>query len=799
MSNAVSRPTRRRFLTLGRNLGVSLGVGGLVSSCGGGTSAPVPPPARPAGLPPNIVLFVVDDLGAADCGVCGSSFYRTPAMDRMVREGLRFTHGYSPSPLCSSSRAAILTGKTPHRLGITGAIDCRTDCIPVDRPGLDATAAGWQRVVTPSYLTQMPLEERTLAEYLRDAGYATAHIGKWHLGGSAFSAGAQGFDTVIGGGDEPAPASHYSPFGVANIANDAPGEYLTDRLTRDSETFIRAQANRPFLLSMSHYGVHVPLQGPTDLTTEYAARRDPRSAQQNATYGAMLEKVDESLGRILDIIDSLGLAGDTLVILTSDNGGLVHTSPDSFLRRVTSSGPFRGGKAHIYEGGIRVPMFMRWPSRIPPGVVSDVPVSGIDILPTALDIAGLPPAAVDGISLKPLFAPNAPGTDRSLVWHFPHYNPSRLQTSIPRDDLAMASLPASAIRHGRYKLVRVYGEGPTTAEPMEELYDLAIDPGETRNIAMARGDVVSELGARLTADLAAAAALIPIANPAFHETLDGWRAVKHAKATISRGELQIVATAEDPQLVSARMLLAETGLLRIRMRSARNCTVQLLWSTDDSPKFDRSRSVSLAVGASSVNRDIDFVVPVSQGVPVRWLRLDTGSTNDTIHIDEISLLSAATPTRKIQGWRFNGVTGLGIAGSWFAERDTFVALGPGSLQIDMSGTSPALLSPPVTLFASMVLKIRIRSTGAGRCTLGWSLPLEFVSDTSRTVAFDVVHDGRWHEHSLQITESSETPVQRMMLTLGNAIGVAEIDYIQVFDSLGSLVASWDFGPGQTTG
>jgi arylsulfatase A-like enzyme len=716
----------------------------------------------------------------------------------MAREGLRFADGYSPSPLCSASRAAIFTGKTPHRLGITGAIDCRTNCVPIDKPSLDATAAGWQRVVTPSYLTQLPLGERTVAEYLREAGYATAHVGKWHLGGAAFSASAQGFDTVIGGGDEPAPGSHFSPFGVANIPGDVPGEYLSDRLTDESEVFIRAKANRPFFLSLSHYGVHVPLQGPADLTAEYAERRDARNGQQNATYGAMVEKIDQSLGRILELIDALGLGTDTVVILTSDNGGLVHTSPDSFLRRITSTGPFRGGKAHIYEGGIRVPMFFRWPSRIAAGAVSDVPVSGIDIMPTVLDIAGLPAAEVEGISLRGLFDVTRTRPDRSLVWHFPHYNPSRLQTAIPRDDLAMASLPASAIRRGHYKLVRVYGEGPTTAEASEELYDLSVDPGEVRNIAATRPDLVAELGALLTADLTANGALVPVANPAFHETLDGWRAVKHAKATITRGELMVAATAEDPQLVSSKILLSEPGVLRIRMRSARKTTIQLLWSNDDSPKFDRARSVSLVVAAGSINTDNDLAVPATQTSPVRWLRLDTGSLNDIIHIDEMSLLASASPNRMIQRWRFNGLTGLGIAGSWFAERDTFLALGPGSLQIDMSGTAPSILSPPVTLFASMVVKIRMRSTGAGRCTLGWSLPLDYVSSTARTVGFDVPHDGLWHEHTLQLAETSESPVQRMLLTLGSAMGVAEIDFIQVFDTQASLVATWEFGPGQAS-
>ncbi len=799
--------TRRRFLEISRDVSIALSIGGLVTaqtSCSGGSSSnssssPSQNPAVATPKRPNIVLFVVDDLGVGDCGICGSAFYRTPSIDRMAREGMRFTQAYSPSPLCSSSRAAIFTGKYPHRLGITGAIVCGTGCTQIDAPALPTKAAGWQKVITPSYLTQLPLGERTIAEYLRDVGYATAHIGKWHLGGGAYSAAAQGFMHVVGGGPEPAPQSHFLPYGLGSVTDGPAGEYIADRLTNESESFIRDYAGGPFFLSLSHYGVHLPLQAPEGLAADYGGRRDAGNAQRNAVYAAMIEKVDQSLGRLLAVLDDLGLSANTLVIVTSDNGGLMQTSPDAFLRRVTSNGPFRGGKAHIYEGGIRVPMLVRWASRIGAGSVSDVPVCGTDILPTVLDVVGLPPANVDGRSFQAQMVSQIPGAERALFWHFPHYTVLRETGLVAIDEQAMASLPATAVRRGDYKLVRVYGEGATTSDAINELYDLAHDPGETRNIAALHPSVVSELGALLVAHLAETGALTPIANPGYLERLGGWLAARHCTAQIAHGYLRLTATGNDPQLLSERLSISEGFVFRVRLRSARRTSIQLFYSAADTRSFDSARSVVTIQPAGSEFTETEFAVTVSAGAPVTWLRLDPGTTGDIVDIDEIRIVAAADTARTLYQWGFNGVTGLPYGGAWFAVADTFVASGPGSLQIELAGSAPAIMSPPVTLFGPLQISMRLRSTGAGPYALAWSQSLLFSALPSKSVNFNVSHDGAWHEYSVAVNESSDEPVQRLVLFLGNATGIAEIDYIQVFDSLGSLVLAWKFGPGQAVG
>lgn len=791
--------TRRRFLRISRDLAIGLGTGALVTlpaGCEEDERRTVPP--DPADPRPNIILFVVDDLGVTDCGHCGSTFYRTPAMDRMAREGLRFTQAYSPSPLCSSSRAAIHTGKYPQRLGITGAIACvsATPCEKIDRPYLRGGSLPWQKVVPPTFLTQLPLGERTLAEYLRDAGYATAHVGKWHLGSDEYSAAAQGFTHVVGGGVEFAASTYFSPYNLGNFPDGAPGEYITDRLTAESKAYIRAHRNEPFFLSIGHYGVHMPLQAPADLADEYRALRTPGAAQRNPVYAAMLERVDASLGDLLQALDAMELSARTLVIVTSDNGGYMQVAHEQYLMRVTSNGPFRNGKASLYEGGIRVPLLLRGAGVIA-GATSDVPVSGIDILPTVLAFAGQAPvSAVDGQNLLPLIDAGTVPPPRPLFWHHPHYSPIRTSNSIERDEHAHTSLPTSVVRRGDFKLVRIYGEGVDRAA-VDELYDLAVDPGELNNMAASEPARVSELGALLSAHLAEAGALVPIPNPLYRERLDGWRIDKDCVAHMAHGYLHLTATGPKPRLVSAALRLDETCVCRLRMRCASATTVSLDFSTHAGERvFDAGDTVSVVVAAGTEFVDVDFTVPVVSGTPVVWLRLGSGRRGDVVDIDAIRLFASAEPARTFYEWTFNGVSGLRYGGSWFSATDTFVACGPGSLQIDMPGDSPAIMSPLVTLFGHVRLRIRMRSTGAGPCALAWSVTPVFEPRPARVTEFPVPHDGAWHEHEVLLEEKSDNGIQRMVLSLGNASGIAEIDYIRAFDAQDSLIAVWDFCDGQ---
>ena len=407
-----------------------------------------------AAAKPNVVLIVVDDLGWADTGCYGSRFYQTPQIDRLAAQGVRFTAAYAAGPVCSPSRAALLTGKHPARLQLTDWLPGRQD-----RPS--------QKLLKPEIQRHLPLEEITMAEALRGAGYTTASIGKWHLGGPGFLPQDQGFDVNIAGDELGSPLSYFAPFQsgrrmVPGLETSRAGEYLTDRLTDEAERFIDANRDRPFFLYLSHFAVHIPLQAKDELVRRSQAR-SPDGPQTNVLYAAMMQSVDESVGRIRQKLDALNLSERTVLFFTSDNGGLsVAEGPHT---PATSNLPLRAGKGYLYEGGIRVPLIVQWPGHGHANRVENAPVSGLDLFPTILEIAGLPaPRAIDGVSLVPLIEGQASPVPRSLYWHYPHYS-------------NQGGAPSGAIRAGDFKLVQSFENGRL------ELFNVQEDPGETNDLA----------------------------------------------------------------------------------------------------------------------------------------------------------------------------------------------------------------------------------------------------------------------------------------------------------------------------
>lgn len=417
----------------------------------------------------NVVLFLIDDLGWRDLGCQGSSYYQTPNIDRLAAEGARFTDAYSACAVCSPTRAAILTGKYPARLLLT-------DWLPSGRWNPKA------RLREGRFLRGLPVEEVTLAEVFREAGYRTASIGKWHLGSEPFSLPEHhGFDVNVAGNAHGAPGSYFFPYqgnwlipstGLRArwqvLEEGKPGEYLTDRLTDEAVHFIRENRKQSFFLYFPHYGVHTPLQGQKEMMARYEAV--PESERQGKpAYAAMVESVDQSVGRVLDLLRELHLEQDTLVIFTSDNGGFYNA---------TRNAPLRANKGAYYEGGIRVPLLIKWPGVITPGSIIDTPVTSTDLYPTCLAAAGLPPRPhqhLDGMNLEPLLKGQVSSKERALFWHYPHYN------SHP------SSLPSSVIRKGDWKLIETFDpEG-------RELYHLGSDLGETHNLAEEEPEKLSEL------------------------------------------------------------------------------------------------------------------------------------------------------------------------------------------------------------------------------------------------------------------------------------------------------------------
>lgn len=456
-------------------------------------------------LRPNIVLILADDLGWADLSAYGSSFYRTPNIDRLAARGIKFTDAYAASPVCSPSRAALLTGKHPARLHLTDWL-----------PGRENMPN--QKLLHPAIKQQLPLGDVTIAEALKRFGYKTASIGKWHLGGKGFSPENQGFDLNIAGDDSGVPASYFFPFrnkerSMPRLEQGQAGEYLTDRLTTEAEKFIEQNKAAPFFLYLSHYAVHIPMKAKPEIIRKYqdslsaaAATTAPAAAarttqnnsvQNNAVYAAMIESLDDSVGRIMRKLEELNLIDNTLVIFTSDNGGL--TVKEGANTPATSNAPLRDGKGFLYEGGIRVPLIVYRRGMIKPKSISRLPVSQIDLAATMLEVAGVNiprPMKADGNSLVPLLKGTSFARREALFWHYPHYS-------------NQGGKPSGAIRAGDYKLIEFFEDNHV------ELYNLRDDAGERYNLAAKMPEKVAPLRSKLHRWRKSVAAQMMRSNPAY--------------------------------------------------------------------------------------------------------------------------------------------------------------------------------------------------------------------------------------------------------------------------------------------
>ncbi len=453
----------------------------------------------PRKIEPNIVFIYIDDLGWRDVGFMGSRYYETPHVDGLAAQGMVFTNAYANAPNCAPSRASLMTGQYTPRHGIYT---------------VNSAARGpsrLRRIVPPENKTTLDLEAVTLAEALRDAGYATGHFGKWHLGGAGHLPTDQGFDVNVAGREYGSPPGYFYPY--ANRTNQlgdlqtggADGEYLTDRLTDEALRFMEDHSEeRPFFLYLSHYAVHTPLRAKEEIVERYRTK-EGSDGHDNPVYAAMVASVDESVGRVLAKLDELGLSDNTVVIFYSDNGG---------YGPATSMAPLRGSKGMLYEGGIREPLVVRWPGHVAPGSSSDTPVIGTDFYPTLLAMAGagLPVAhELDGVSLLPILTRGGALRERPIFWHFPAYLEADRSVEGP-----WRTTPAGAVRFGDFKLIEFFEDGRL------ELYDLARDIGEEHNLANEMPDKTRELHDLLLDWREAVNAPVPTErNPAYDPALRG--------------------------------------------------------------------------------------------------------------------------------------------------------------------------------------------------------------------------------------------------------------------------------------
>jgi len=415
---------------------------------------------------PNIVLILVDDLGWKDTHIYGSDYYQTPNLDKLAEGGMTFTNAYATAANCAPSRACLLSGKYPPRHGIYtvgSSVRGKTEL---------------RKIIPIPNKTVLHDSIITIAEELKIAGYVNASIGKWHLGDDPCT---QGFDLNVGGTHLGHPKSYFSPYKNNALKDSVDGEYLTERLTDEAIRFIEQNKDQKFFLYLPYFTVHSPLQAKMDLVEKYQ-NIEGDEGQNNPVYAAMIEAMDENVGRIITVLDSLKLSENTLLIFTSDNGGVVQTS---------SQYPLSYGKGSYYEGGIRVPLIVSWPGKIKSSSKSDVPVSNIDFYPSLLEAAGITnPISknLDGRSLISLFLDkNDFDTQRSIFWHFPIYLQSTNDQFMDGRDAYFRTRPGSAMRAGKWKLHEYFEDGAI------ELYNLEVDPGEQSNLAEEYPEIVKKL------------------------------------------------------------------------------------------------------------------------------------------------------------------------------------------------------------------------------------------------------------------------------------------------------------------
>lgn len=454
---------------------------------------------------PNFVFILIDDMGWMDAGCYGSKYYDTPNIDKLAKQGILFTDAYAANPLCSPTRASILTGKYPARLKITSPAG-HLPKLPADKPLLAKQAQPWQKTITPISRRYLPLDEYTIAEALRKLGYETGFIGKWHLGkDSIYWPENQGFNVNIGGAGNPGPPSYHSPYRLNNLKDGPKGEYITDRLTDEALRFIESNHKNPFLLFLWHFGVHGPWGHKEEITKCYLDKKDPRGRQNNPIMASMLESIDESVGHVMDKLDELGLFENTIVFFFSDNGGNIHSriGPDELSP--TNNYPLRGGKATIYEGGTREPLIIRWPGVIRAGSRCSEVVSSIDFYPTILEITGARAKQgqiLDGQSILPLLKQSGKLKRQAIFCHFPHNTP------------ATGNIASTYVRCGSFKLIRFYHDGQD-GNHRYELYNLAEDISEENDLAATYPQMVKQLDALIEEHLKETGALVPIPNPRY--------------------------------------------------------------------------------------------------------------------------------------------------------------------------------------------------------------------------------------------------------------------------------------------
>ena len=614
---------------------------------------------------PNIILILADDLGGRDLGCFGSTFYETPNLDRLAKRGTRFTQAYAASPLCSPTRSSILVGQYPARIGITSPV-CHLPTIQLEKR-LEAGNPN-ARVLVANSLTRLKTDYFTLAEALKEAGYATAHFGKWHLGHNLkpedrYEPKDQGFDSDFPhvpnaagpGGGYLAPWKFIKD---PTITDDV-GVNIEDRMSKEAAKYIAAHKDKPFYLNYWAFSVHSPWNARADYIEHFKAKADPKDPQHNALYAAMVKSLDDGVGRLLQAVDDAGIADNTIIVFYSDNGGYAYppkkTDPEGYADiPATSNLPLRSGKASLYEGGTREPFIFAWPGKAKAGATSDILFQTIDFYPTLLSFVGLKPRdglKIDGHDQSQALLGGPSPRDR-VFCHFPHGNATR-------DSVMDGFYAGTYVRKGDWKLIRFYARNDDGSDDLE-LYDLKNDLGERRNLAKEKPELVKELNGLIGEFLKDTEAVIPKLNPDFGKVVakpkaaaktkaaapddlpGGWKN-RAGAASVKDGVLNVqtkgagsflgvgAGLSAGPAKLTFRIRAPQAGDGRIALLAAAggaetlsvpyHASGEAVWQTvtvELSPKEAASiLRLYLPSGSAAVELD-DIVLAPSQGKPRKW-------------------------------------------------------------------------------------------------------------------------------------------------------------------------------------
>lgn len=611
---------------------------------------------------PNVVFILADDLGWSDTTLYGTTrFYQTPNIERLAKRGMTFTRAYSASPLCSPTRSAILTGLSPARTGITTPNGHLAEVVL--EASVPLSAAPNQKAIQPKPPTRLKLDCRTLAEALKSAGYATGHFGKWHLGAEPYSPLQQGFDVDLPHHPGPGPAGSYvAPWQFKNksFLPRTPHEHIEDRMADEAAAWMEQHRDQPFYLNYWMFSVHAPFNAKAELIDKHRPRVDPQDPQRSPTYAAMVESMDDAVGKLLDTLDRLKIADNTIIVFTSDNGGNMYNDIDG--TSPTSNHPLRGGKATLFEGGTRVPAVIVWPNVAQPGSRSDVPIQSEDYYPTLLAGLGLAPAEgqrFDGVNILPaLRGQSLP--QRALFQYFPH-SPG------VRDWLP----PCVSVHRDQWKLIRIF-YGGDDGKHRYLLFNLATDPSETQNLATERPELVSELDRLIDTFLEQTAAVVPRPNPKFDPAkydpsqegksqpkakkkssagqqdendpaLKGWK-VRGCQASVDQGMLRVRNTTAASFLGFAAGKHSGASQIKFRIKAQGPATAHIDWlpggagSKARQTPYEISRDgwqeVTVSIPADGPLGIVRLYLP-SQAEPVEldWIELQSNSPAKTTRSD----------------------------------------------------------------------------------------------------------------------------------------------------------------------